>query len=66
VGEDVKDLWIIIPASPWGGQTGVLGPFTAQEADERLEALARLPAYMDRCPPKLVRTVRDYAEQARP
>jgi hypothetical protein len=62
----VKDLWIIIPASPWGGQTGVLGPFTDEEAGRRLEALASLPAYMEECPPKLVRTVRDYAEQERP
>jgi hypothetical protein len=54
-----EDLWIIIPASPWGGRTGVVGPMGQEEADRLLAIYLKI--FLPECPPKLLRVVRDYA-----
>lgn len=54
-------LYIVIPASQWGGQRAVFGPMTEHEARERLDVY--LPLYMPECPPKLLLLVEDYGQE---
>ncbi len=52
--------YIVIPASPWGGQPGVLGPYAEDDARRNLAGL--LDNFLPECPPKLLRLVEDYGE----
>jgi hypothetical protein len=63
-GTQPGDLYIVVPASPWGTLPALLGPMSESEALSRLDKW--LPVLMEGCPPKLVRVVKDYAANPEP
>jgi hypothetical protein len=54
------DHYIVVPASPWGGQRATFGPMTEGAARAKLDKF--MPLYMPECPPKLLRLVEDYED----